>query len=265
MVLNVGGNTDIKAANISNAGLGKTIIRSEGNVNIGSINTERTNNVVRDPTLFHKDSIAQDVGTQIQTVGNLTVDGKNITVQGSQLSSEKGTTVLKAKENVEITEGRRIIEQQNQAEFEKKGTLSSSKTSSYSHNNADMALASVVEGNKVIIDANNVNIRGNNIVSDDLTQITAKENVSITAAENQVLSESKDVVSKSGLISTGGIGISLGKEKDTTVQSNTQVTNTGSSVGSLKGDTTIIAGNHYQQTGSTVSSTEADVNIQVSR
>ena len=55
-------------------------------------------------------------------------------------------------------------------------------------------------------------------------------------------------------MSTGGIGFSLGKKQDTTLQTGQQLTNSAAQVGSLNGNTNIIAGKTYQQTGSTVSS-----------
>ena len=51
---------------------------------------------------------------------------------------------------------------------------------------------------KVILDANNINIRGSQVVSDDLTQIQAKENISITTAENQYSNQFEQTVKKSG-------------------------------------------------------------------
>ena len=53
---------------------------------------------------------------------------------------------------------------------------------------------------------------------------------------------------------TGGIGFMIGKKQDSTDTDNTNITQTGSQVGSLSGKVNIVAGNHYQQTGSSVTS-----------
>lgn len=63
--------------------------------------------------------------------------------------------------------------------------------SSYLHNQSDEAIASSITGKNVLLNANNIDIRGSNIVSDELTQIQAKENVNITAAENYSSNESQ--------------------------------------------------------------------------
>lgn len=261
LVLNVGGDSNFAAAQIVNQGLGKSVIYNGGDIHVSTLTTEVTNNNVTSSRQYAKDSRTTDVGSQILTQGDLTLAGKNIKVKGSQLASEQGTAVLKATENIDITEGRRQLDQSYQSEQVKKGMFSSSKTSSSGRNQADLAIASSIEGKKVIIDANNVAIRGSDIVSDDLTQITAKENISITAAENHSQLDARSEVSKSGLMSSGGIGFSIGSEKEKTDRTNTKTTASASSVGSLKGDTNIIAGKHYQQTGSYVSATEGDVNI----
>jgi filamentous hemagglutinin len=203
----------------------------------------------------------QDVGSQISSVGSLIVQGQNIKVKGSGLNSEQGTTQLSAVDQLDIIEGRKTSQFDNQIYNSHKGLLSSKTTSGLTHNRSDEAIASTVEGNKVILDANNINIRGSNIVSDALTQIQAKENVSITGAENTYLNETEQSTQKSGLMSSGGIGFSVGQKNERTAQQNTQLTNTGSMVGSLNGNTNIVAGKTYQQTGSTVSSQKGDVNI----
>lgn len=65
----------------------------------------------------------------------------------------------------------------------------------------------------MLLDAGNINVRGSNIVSDELTQIQAKDNANIEGAQNQYNSQTNSVVKNSGLMSTGGIGFSLGKNR----------------------------------------------------
>ncbi|OOF46627.1 hypothetical protein BKK52_11130 [Rodentibacter trehalosifermentans] len=62
-------------------------------------------------------------------------------------------------------------------------------------------------------------------------------------------------------ILSGGIGVTFGRQKQTTEADQTKHYAAGSQVGSLKGDTTLIAENHYTQTASAVSSVKGEVNI----
>ncbi|MDT1867243.1 hemagglutinin repeat-containing protein, partial [Acinetobacter baumannii] len=88
-----------------------------------------------------------------------------------------------------IEEGRNKLDQQDQSSFSKKGKLSSSTTSDFSHRSSDIAVGSIVEGKKVLLDAGNINVRGSNIVSDELTQVQAKDNANIEGAQNQYNSQ----------------------------------------------------------------------------
>lgn len=261
LVMNVGGETRILAANIQNNSGGQTIIRTGGDLKVGSLNTEVTNNVVGSSKAYHLDTRQVEVGSQIKSQGDLSLQGNNIQIHGSQISSSEGLTALQAKEQLQIEEGRNKLDQQDQSSFSKKGKLSSSTTSDFSHRSSDIAVGSIVEGKKVLLDAGNINVRGSNIVSDELTQIQAKDNANIEGAQNQYNSQTNSVVKNSGLMSTGGIGFSLGKKQETTLKTEQQLTNSASQVGSLNGNTNIVAGKTYQQTGSTVSSQKGDVNI----
>ncbi|ELW84958.1 adhesin HecA family protein [Acinetobacter sp. OIFC021] len=261
LVMNVGGDTRILAANIQNNSGGRSIIRTGGDLKVGSLNTEVTNNVVGSSKAYHLDTRQVEVGSQIKSQGDLSLQGNNIQIHGSQISSSEGLTALQAKEQLQIEEGRNKLDQQDQSSFSKRGKLSSSTTSDFSHRSSDVAVGSIVEGKKVLLDAGNINVRGSNVVSDELTQIQAKDNANIEGAQNQYNSQTNSVVKNSGVMSTGGIGFSLGKKQETTLKTEQQLTNSASQVGSLNGNTNIVAGKTYQQTGSTVSSQKGDVNI----
>ncbi|WP_254627262.1 two-partner secretion domain-containing protein, partial [Acinetobacter lactucae] len=260
LLVDVAGNTVLKAAQLNNSN-GATLVNTVGNVDIGTVQTGYKLTSYRDAQNHSTSQKTQDVGSQLNSNGSLLLNGQNIKVQGSGLNSIQGTTQLSSVNQLDIVEGRKKSELDSQWYSKQKGTLSSKTTSGSIHNQSDESIASTVEGNKVILDAKNVNIRGSNIVSDALTQIQAKENVSITGAENKYLNETQHSTKKSGLMSSGGIGFSIGQKRELTEQQNTQLTNTGSMVGSLNGNTNIVAGKAYQQTGSTVSSQKGDVNI----
>lgn len=51
----------------------------------------------------------QDVGSQISSVGSLLINGQNINIKGSELSSEQGTTQISAVDHLNIEEGRKLV------------------------------------------------------------------------------------------------------------------------------------------------------------
>ncbi|WP_207551798.1 hemagglutinin repeat-containing protein, partial [Rodentibacter trehalosifermentans] len=130
----------------------------------------------------------------------------------------------------------------------------------HKHDN-ELSQGSVISGNRVEIYAQEgkVSVQGSDVVGDDSLTIQAK-NIDIKEAENRVYSDDYYSKKKSGILS-GGIGVTFGRQKQTTEADQTKHYAAGSQVGSLKGDTTLIAENHYTQTASAVSSVKGEVNI----
>lgn len=123
--------------------------------------------------------------------------------------------------------------------------LSAKTSDSYYKTQRNEAVASSIDGNKVILDGNNVSIRGSNVVSDELTQIQAKENISIKAAENQYGKVSESTVKKSGFTASGSDGVaSVGYGKSSVHKKDEgRSTDLAQSVSSLSGNVNIVAGN----------------------
>lgn len=244
LVVDVAGNTVLKAAELNNNN-GAAVINTVGNVDIGTVQTGYKLSTYRDAQNHSTSQKTQDVGSQVNSNGSLLLNGQNIKVQGSGLNSEQGTTQLSAVNQLDIVEGRKTSELDSQWYNKHKGTLSSKTTSGFIHDQRDESIASTVEGNKVILDAKNVNIRGSQVVSNELTQIQAKENVNITAAQNQYSNQQEQTVKKSGFkasLSDGVASVGYGKSSLNTKEDGKSTTLTQSVVRSQKGDTTIIAG-----------------------
>ncbi|WP_257378752.1 hemagglutinin repeat-containing protein, partial [Snodgrassella communis] len=104
-------------------------------------------------------------------------------------------------------------------------------------------------------------VRGSNIISDNGTLLRAGNDINISAAENHYTDRQYHKETKSGLMGSGGIGFTIGSQKESDDTTSQSLIHSGSSIGSLSGNTNIIAGNHYSQTGSSVSSPKGDINI----
>lgn len=242
--IKVGGNTTLKAAEILNSN-GGTTLQTVGDVNIETLKTERVNNSYKNNKNYDFSTTQTDVGSQVASKGDLTITGQNISVTGSQISSEQGLTTLSAKDQLDINEGRNLSTVEHADKVKKKSFFSSKTTEIYRKDVSNESIGSTIEGKEVVLDANNINIRGSDIVSDDLTQIQAKENVTITGAENQYLNIDDKKVKKSGFsgsLSDGVASIGYGKSNLNNKQNNQSSSLTQSQIVSLKGNTTIIAG-----------------------
>ncbi|WP_405205734.1 hemagglutinin repeat-containing protein [Acinetobacter baumannii] len=242
-VLNVAGDSVLKGAEINNSN-GATLINTQGNVDIGTVQTGYKLGTVLDARNNSVSQKTQDAGSQINSTGSLLINGQNINIKGSGLNSQ-ATTQLAAVKQLNIEEGRQTSQLDSQWYSKRKGTLSSKTDTGSIHDQANEAIASTIGGKKVILDANNINIRGSQVVSDDLTQIQAKENISITTAENQYSNQFEQTVKKSGFkasLSDGVASVGYGKSSLNTKEDGKSTTLTQSVIRSKTGDTTIIAG-----------------------
>ncbi|WAM58662.1 hemagglutinin repeat-containing protein [Avibacterium paragallinarum] len=233
-------------------------------IDIGTINTKNKTNYNADADNYYRLNQQQEVGSQLNGVGNITLASEQGTVihQG-EIHSESGNINLSSNGNIRIEEGRN----KEQLYSGSKGTTSGflSKTTiirKHAHNN-DLAEGSIIDGKNVTFNTNkgNLTIQGSSVIAEN-NLIAKAKNIRIQEAENRVYSEDFYSKQKSGLMgSGGGIGFTVGSKKDTTENDQTKYYATGSQVGSLKGDTTLLAQEHYQQRASTVSSVDGNVNI----
>ncbi|WP_436897341.1 hemagglutinin repeat-containing protein [Acinetobacter gyllenbergii] len=240
--IRVGGDATIKGAEVLNQ-TGHTRIESQGDLNIGAIQTEVNNRGYADQNNYNYSKKQQDIGSVIQSVGDTRLQAENIAVKGSQVSSEQGTTILSAQQDIDISEGRKLSDMEQAYEINDKGLLSSRTEEGHVRNMRDESITSNITGKSVVLDGNNINIKGSHIVSEELTQIQAKENINITAAENQYLNQSEQSKKKSGFsasLSGGVASVGYGKSSSNTQQNNGSTILAQSAISS-KGNTNIIA------------------------
>ncbi|MDC5534131.1 hemagglutinin repeat-containing protein [Acinetobacter baumannii] len=244
LMVDVAGNTVLKAAELNNSN-GASVINTVGNVDIGTVQTGYKLSTYRDIQNQTTSQKAQDVGSQLNSNGSLLLNGQNIKIQGSGLNSVQGTAQISAVNQLDIEEGRKASQFDRQWYEKHKGTLGSKTDTGFTHDQASEAIASTISGKKVLLDANNVNIRGSQVVADELTQIQAKENINIVAAENHYSNQQEQTVKKSGFkasLSDGVASVGYGKSSLNTKEDGKSTTLTQSMIRSKAGDTTIIAG-----------------------
>ena len=244
LTIKVGGNTSLKGAEIINNN-GSSIIKTEGDLNIEGVNTSVNNRSYGNKDNYNYNKQQQDIGSVIQSKGDTRLQAENITVKGSQISSEQGSTILSAQQKIDISEGRKLSDAETAYKTKDKSTFSTTTEKGRVRNMSDEAIASSIDGNNVILNAKNIDIRGSNVVSDELTQIQAKENININAAENHYVNELERSKKTSGFTSSfsdGVASVGYGKSSNQNKQNNQSTTLTQSQIVSLQGNTNILAG-----------------------
>ena len=103
------------------------------------------------------------------------------------------------------------------------------------------------------------------MLADQDVSLDAGGNVSIEAAQNSSSSSSFNETKKSGLMSGGGLSVTIGKQSQSLDEAQKQSTAAGSTVGSVGGNVSITAGKTYTQTGSDVLTPAGDIDITAQR
>ena len=147
------------------------------------------------------------------------------------------------------------------------GILSSKTTDIYDYSKQNTVVSSNVSAGEIAISSKkDTNITGSNVVADNDVSVKAGGNLNIGSAEQTSESEYRKAVKKSGVFAGGGLGFTIGKEKQKDQYANQNVEQVRSTGGSVKGsvnldaekatnvkDSSVVAGKDINITGENVS------------
>jgi filamentous hemagglutinin len=212
--------------------------------------TAQSANSVRDARNFVRFSQSQEVGSQITTQGNLSLNaGANINATAANIQSQQSTQ-LSAAGNVNLTEGLSTRSLQEAQFASTKGFMSSRSFTSRVTEGSTQSIGTNVGGNTVNVTANqDINIKGSSVIADKDATLKAGNNVNIESATNTASNTSFVENKQSGFLSGGGFGISYGKREQSTDQKNQNTTAAASTVGAIGGNVNINAGQTFRQVG----------------
>ena len=139
--------------------------------------------------------------------------------------------------------------------------LSSKTTDIYDYSKQNTVVSSNVSAGSVDIQSGkDINVKGSNVAADNDVSVKTGGNLNIGSAEQTSESEYIKSVKKSGLLSGGGLGFTIGKEKRKDQYANQNTEQVGSTVGSLKGRVDLEAQKDANIKGSSVIAKE-NINI----
>lgn len=131
--------------------------------------------------------------------------------------------------------------------------LSSSQKTRIDSSRAVTQVGSSVSGDTVVVQAGqDIGVQGSNIVSTHDTSLAAGGNVQIESATETFEQSHSSSKKKSGLLSSGGIGFTLGSTSLENTSTSTSENAKASTVGSVLGNVTIEAGKDLSVKGSEV-------------
>ena len=131
--------------------------------------------------------------------------------------------------------------------------------------------SNVSAGELAISSKKDTNITGSNVVADNDVSVKTGGSLNIGSAEQTSESEYRKSVKKSGVFAGGGLGFTIGKEKQKDQYANQNTEQVGSTVGSVKGNvnldadkaanvkgSSVVAGKNINITGENVSIENSD-------
>ncbi|MCL2162393.1 MAG: hemagglutinin repeat-containing protein, partial [Betaproteobacteria bacterium] len=266
LLASAGHNVNLDGAYIVNASAdGQTYIEAQNDLNLGTVEVSQSNSIRWDSKNWREDSTRQEVGTNIQAQGDIVLSaGNDLNARGASVRSEEGAVVAIAANDVNLTAAETTYEVEEAHKHKGKSSWLASKTiTTLDTLNETVRQGATLSGNETYVQAgHDLNVLGSNVVSTSATTLAAENDVNIEAATGNYEKGNYREEKKSGLFSSGGIGFTIGVQKQSVDQQTEGNTASVSTVGSTHGDVTIHAGNHYQQTGSNVLAPKGDIDIE---
>lgn len=193
-------------------------------------------------------------GTTIAAKNDISIaSGKDINIKGSNVASEAGKADLIAENNINIANATEYHERLHEEHNKVSGLLSSKTTDIYDYSKQNTVVNSNVSAGEIAISSKkDTNITGSNVVADNDVNVKTGGNLNIGSAEQTSESEYIKSVKKSGVFAGGGLGFTIGKEKQKDQYANQNTEQVGSTVGSVKGNVNLDADKAANVKGSSV-------------
>lgn len=264
LLIAAGNNVVLDAALVTHRGPGATTIVAGQDLTLGTV---ATHNAVGgtgvDARNYLRERRADDVGARIDTQGDVVLSaGRDLAATAANVRSESGAVTLSAERDLQLGSGESTREFAQGSYFKHRGAVGSTTSTSRIASSRTEVAGTTVSGARVAINAGrDVSVAGSNVVSDTGTRLEAQRNVQIAVAEASSTDSQYQKSTRTGLMTSGGAGLTLGHRSLKTDTQTTTTTAVGSTVGSTQGDVTIRAGEQVAQVGSQVIAPQGDIEM----
>lgn len=253
LVLQAGRDMNLTAATVVNQGKDSLTQLSAGrDMTLSTVTTSTQDNITWDKNNRLSQGVTQSTGSTLAGNGDVTLTaGRDMTSQAASLSAQKGLALM-AGHDVTLTGAQNTS---SLDEYHKvtgsSGMLSKTTTTTHDVTDRRTMTGSELNGDTVSIGAgHNLNVTGSSVAGDNRVSLAAGNNLSIgTLTESNRETHLKQE-KKSGLMSSGGVGFSVGSQSLKVTDTATDTTQKGSTVGSVHGDVSLQAGNRLTVNGS---------------
>lgn len=261
--MTAGNDINLQAAQVVNNGAGgQTTLAAGNDVNLGTVKTSDNLNI-NFRSGYRKEARQQDVGSQIQTQGDIQLlASNNLNAKAATVSSDQGKLLAAAGNDINLTAGEASQAIDEYHVYKSKGLLSSKTTIYQDTLDQSQALATTFSGDSSSLQAgHDIKLVGSNNVATHDAELLAGNDISLQTAQEHNNGTSYRYTKSSGLLSGGGLGFTIGTQKQSTYTTDAYKGGAGSTVGSTDGNVNMQAGHNYQQTGSFVSTPKGDITV----
>ena len=219
---------------------------------LSTVTTSAQDNITWDKNNRLSQGATQSTGSTLAGNGDVTLTaGRDMTSQAASLSAQKGLALM-AGHDVTLTgaQNTRSLDEYHKVTGSS-GMLSKTTTTTHDVTDRRTMTGSELNGDTVSIGAgHNLNVTGSSVAGDNRVSLAAGNNLNIgTLTESNRETHLKQE-KKSGLMSSGGVGFSMGSQSLKVTDAATDTTQKGSTVGSVHGDVSLQAGNRLTVNGS---------------
>ncbi|ENB0815390.1 hemagglutinin repeat-containing protein, partial [Escherichia coli] len=212
---------------------------------LSTVTTSAQDNITWDKNNRLSQGVTQSTGSTLAGNGDVTLTaGRDMTSQAASLSAQKGLALM-AGHDVTLTgaQNTRSLDEYHKVTGNS-GMLSKTTTTTHDVTDRWTMTGSELNGDTVSIGAgHNLNVTGSSVAGDNRVSLAAGNNLNIVTLTESNRETHLKQEKKSGLMSSGGVGFSVGSQSLKVTDTATDTTQKGSTVGSVHGDVSLQAGN----------------------
>ncbi len=251
------------ASGSESASTGSVTLIAGQDLTLGTVTEAGSERIAWDGSNHRTESSQTQVGSAIAADGSVMLAaGRDLTTRGAQVTARDGDITALAGRDVRLgtSESQTSVDESHR--HTSRGLLSSRTITTRDTLERTTQQGTLLSGNAVNVHAGqDVQVVGSQVVGSTGTTISAERNVDI-AASTDTLHETHAIQDKkSGLMGSGGFGVTIGTRK---LSSNTDIrssTPSASTIGATDGHVSISAGHTVTQTGSQLLAPKGDVTI----
>ncbi|MBA0194983.1 hemagglutinin repeat-containing protein [Pectobacterium brasiliense] len=254
LLLQAGRDVNLQASQVVSSGENsQTQIAANRDITMTTVTTSSSDKVVWDKDNHVTQTLTQVQGSEVTSDGNISLNaGNNINAQAAKLNADRQLALTATNDiNLGSASSQEYLDMNSKVKGS--GFLSKRTTTTRAGYDATLANGSSLGGENISVSAgNNLNITGSDVAADQGLALRAGNDLNVTAAEESRDSWSMKKTTKSGLMSSGGIGFFVGSIKESSTSDTDALTHNNSTLGSVNGDTSLVAGNNIAVQGSDV-------------